>query len=396
MANLLRRWGPAAALLLAGAVAACGEDGGDGGTDPPPGDLALTINGGGNNVPDRYTSDLWVHGDRAYTGTYGSFGRDGNVGDVVKIWRLTASGAPELADSINVPDIGTVSDIEVSDDGSLLLFSAESFSAPGLYLYSLADPDQPVLLDQVVVSAGVHTATFGVIDGQRYIFAAKNAPAPALLIFDVSDGETMAPAATVPIPPNYGIHDTYVREGLAFVFAWNTGVIIYDVGNGVRGGSPAQPAEVSRLVTSDNGVAGGPQVHNGWWFHNAATGERRYLFIGQEGPAVVGAQSSGDIHVVDVSDLTAPREVAFFHLEGAGTHNFWMDEQAQILYAAYYDGGVVALDVSGVLEGDLSDRLISRIQPGGPDNTFVWGVQLSNGSLYASDMLSGLWQLRLE
>ena len=37
----------------------------------------------------------------------------------------------------------------------------------------------------------------------------------------------------MPIPPAYGIHDTYVRDGLAFVFAWNTGVIIYDVGNGI-------------------------------------------------------------------------------------------------------------------------------------------------------------------
>ena len=60
-----------------------------------------------------------------------------------------------------------------------------------------------------------------------------------------------------------------------------------------------------------------------------------------------------------------PAEVAFFRLEGAGTHNFWMDEERQILYAAYYNGGVVALDVSGTLSGDLADRLIDRIEPGG-------------------------------
>ena len=46
-------------------------------------------------------------------------------------------------------------------------------------------------------------------------------------------------------------------------------------------------------------------------------------------------------------DLAHPNEVASFHLDGAGTHNFWMDEDAQILYAAYYNQGVVALDVSG-------------------------------------------------
>jgi hypothetical protein len=211
----------------------------------------------------------------------------------------------------------------------------------------------------------------------------------------VTDPAGIVAAATVPIPPHYGIHDTYVRDGLAFVFAWDTGVIIYDVGNGIRGGSPTAPVEVSRLVT-EAGISERPAVHNGWWFHNPVTQEARYLFIGQEGPGLLGHEASGDIHVVDVSDLANPREVAGFSLAGAGAHNFWMDEAHQILYAAYYNGGVVALDVSGTLSGDLADRLIDRIEPGGNDNTYTWGVQLANGSLYASDMLSGLWQIAVE
>src|SRR4029077_4303108 len=66
---------------------------------------------------------------------------------------------------------------------------------------------------------------------------------------------------------------------------------------------------------------------------------------------------------------------------------------AQILYIAYYNAGVVALDVSGTLSGDLSPRGIDTLAPGGPGTTFTWGVQLTNGSLYASDMISGFWQL---
>ncbi len=224
----------------------------------------------------------------------------------------------------------------------------------------------------------------------------RTTPDPALKIYDVTDPAAISPVATVPIPPHYGIHDTYVRDGLAFVFAWDSGVIIYDVGNGFRGGSPSSPTEVSRLVTDDNGGAKSPAVHNGWWFHNPVTEEARYLFIGQEGPGVIGSEASGDIHVVDVSTIGAPQEVASFRLPGAGTHNFWMDEARQILYAAYYNGGVIALDVSGTLSGDLSDRLIDRIEPGGAGNTFTWGVMLANGSLYASDMLSGLWQIAVE
>jgi hypothetical protein len=381
-------------LAVAGAVAlvGCGGDGGGGPgpVDPPTGSLA--VRAGGNNVPDRYSSDLWVHGSWAYSGTWGS-SQSRAHGDAIKIWALDGSGAPSLADSIIIPSIGTVSDLQVSDDGAVLVASTELGGNNGLFVYDLSSPASPVLLDSALVSQGIHTATIADIGDQRYVFAARDPGDPALLVYDITDPSDIVLRTTVPVPPNYGIHDTFVRDGVAFVFAWNTGVIIYDVGGGGAGGSPASPIEISRLVTATDGVSGGPAVHNGWWFHNPVTGERRYLFIGQEGAGIVGSASSGDLHVVDVADLAHPLEVATFHLAGAGTHNFWMDEERQILYLAYYNGGVVALDVSGTLTGDLSSRLISQIRPGGAGNTYTWGVQLAGGSLYAIDMLSGLWQL---
>ncbi|HQR16940.1 MAG TPA: hypothetical protein PK948_01145 [Gemmatimonadales bacterium] len=369
------------ALLV---LAACG------GSDPgsPDSEPSLfTILAGGNNVPERYTSDLWVHGDYAYTGTWGFRQAQGNT---LKVWHLDASGAPTVVDSILTGNIGTVSDVEVSRDGTLLIFSAENGNGMGLHLYSLANAGHPAYIANYLVGTGLHTATFGYIGGKTYVFAAKNPANPALMIFEV-DAQSptpIAPVTTVPVPANYGHHDTFVRDGLAFVCAWNTGVRIYDVGNGVAGGTPQSPQLVSTIATA------GGEVHNAWWFHNPVTNEKRYLFVGQEGPGIVGASSSGDIHVVDVSNLASPVEVASYHLDGAGTHNFWMDEPRQILYAAYYNAGVVALDVSGTLAGDLADREISRIAPGGNGNTFTWGVMLHNGSVYASDMLSGLWQLR--
>jgi len=371
-----------------------GTGGDPGGVNPPPG-AAFTVLAGGNNVPERYSSDLWVHGSWAYTGTWGAAPRENNRGDVLKIWWLDPGGAPRLTDSIKISSVSTVSDVQVSDDGSVLVFSTERGANAGLFVYELTDPRAPTFRDSALVADGIHTATIADIAGRRYVFAARNPKDPALLIYDITDPASIALRAAVPIPPAYGIHDTYVRDGLAFVFAWNTGVIIYDVGNGILGGSPSQPVEVSRLLTADDGVAGGAAVHNGWWFHNPVRGENRYLFIGQEGAGLVGQASSGDLHVVDVFDLSHPKEVAHFHLDGAGTHNFWVDESRQILYMAYYNGGVVALDVSGQLIGDLSNRLIAEITPGGPGNTYTWGVQLSGGYLYAIDMLSGLWQLKV-
>lgn len=191
---------------------------------------------------------------------------------------------------------------------------------------------------------------------------------------------------------NYGVHDTFVRDGLAFVAAWNTGLLIYDVGNGRKGGSPENPQFVSSVVTSANGIQGGPAVHNAWWFHNPVTQEKRYLFIGQEGPSTVGGAASGDIHIVDVSNLDAPTEVGFIHVPGAGTHNFWMDEARQVLYAAYYNGGIIAVDVSGTLAGDISQRIMVQSQIAGAE-TYTWGVMLAGNTVYAADMGTGLWAL---
>src|SRR5690606_24800742 len=227
----------------------------------------------------------------------------------------------------------------------------------------------------------IRASAAGATGVATFTATATNSPAKAQLV------------AQVPIPPDYGIHDTHVRDGIAFVAAWNSGIWIYDVGGGSLGGSPSSPKLISKLVTPSNGVAGGPQVHNSWWFHNPANGQKRYLFVGQEGPATVGFNSSGDLHVVDVSNLAAPVAVASLRIGSAGVHNFWMDESRQVLFAAWYNGGVVAVDVSGTLTGDLSSRIIGQAFPGGVGNSFTWGVMLANGTLYAADMVNGFFAI---
>ena len=236
--------------------------------------------------------------------------------------------------------------------------------------------------------------TLGPFLGNQTVTASVDNGAATASFSAAATGGSISLVATVAMPTGATFHhDTFVRDGLAFVCAWNFGIRIYDVGNGVAGGSPANPVLVSSIITAANGVPGGVSVHNAWWFQNPANGQKKYLFVGQEGFGSVGNASSGDIHIVDVSNLAAPVEVGFIHVPNAGTHNFWMDESRQILYAAYYNGGVIAVDVSGSLAGDMSSRIIAQITPGGAQNTFVWGVALSNGTLYAIDMVSGFWAL---
>jgi hypothetical protein len=145
---------------------------------------SFSVVGGGNNVPERFTSDLWVQNGYGYTGGWGNRGTQ--PGNAVKIWQV-AGGAPVLVDSVITSGITTVSDVQVSADGKLLVFSAENGPNAGLHVYSLAaSPSHPVFLASYPVAQGIHTATVETIAGQTYVFAARNPASPALLIFDVT------------------------------------------------------------------------------------------------------------------------------------------------------------------------------------------------------------------
>ena len=389
---------PLVAMFLL--VAACG---GDKATKPdhPPDNITVL---GQGTVTDRFTAELNVRGNYAYTSTWGT--RNGIRGNAVKIWNV-AGNAPVLVDSLIIPSFdpnqptSTTGDIQVSDDGSLLFVATERFGG-SLVIYSLADPAKPTLITQFHTGdtdPGVHTAEIARVGGKLYGFLSIDpSPGPAkLVVVDLS-----TPSAPVQVLARQMgqpfVHDVFVRDSLLFTALWDGGVSIWDIG-GSRGGTPANPIFISNIVTT------GGEAHNVWWFNDPATGSKKYLFVGQEGPASLFNSSSGDIHVVDISDITHPVEVAGYRLANAGTHNFSVDEASGVLYAAYYNGGVRAFDIRGDLAqcaatARFSDnrcnfagtaREIGNALGGG--GKFIWGVQYVGDKLYASDMLGGLWKL---
>ena len=386
------------ALVLA--LGACRDSTPSVTTEPPlpTGDGYLSQQGLGR-VNDRYSAEVWVRGNIGYTTTWGT--RGARVGNAVKVWDV--SGAiPLLVDSLIVANAATLGDVQVSDDGSLLVVAVEYQPHGGLALYSLADPRKPLLVTQYTSTTlqwGVHTAEVARVRGRLYAFCAVDpgsAVEAKLVIVDITNPATPVEVSVLSIGYPF-VHDVFVRDGLLFTAEWYQGLGIYDIG--AQGGSPSNPQFVSRVRTV------GGQVHNVWWFHDPSTGAKRFAFVGEEGPGVVGSSSQGDIHVVDLTDLNHPREVAYYRVSGAGTHNFSMDEENGILYAAFYNAGVHALDVRGDLsvceesqrhaDGRCQLHLIAgrqkAIQASGVP-VFVWGVHYTGGAVYASDMLSGLFK----
>jgi hypothetical protein len=366
---------------------------------PPTGSQALVVLGEGV-VTDRYTGEIWVRGNVAYTTTWGPRQAPGNA---VNIWDVSGD-VPTLVNTVIVPNAATLGDVQTSDDGQLLIVATEYSPDGSIMIYSLADPVHPQLISRyatALTSPGVHTAEVQRVNGKLYAFLSVDPGGSSqarLVIVDLSN-PTAPTQVFTGVMGNPFVHDVYVRDGILITALWNQGITIWDIG-GVGAGSVANPIPLGSLVTV------GGEAHNVWWYHNAVTGEKRYAFVGQEGPASIGFSSTGDIHVVDVSNFAAPLEVAFFHLDGAGTHNFSIDESRGILYAAYYNGGVRAIDINGDLSScDAAHRSLDgrcdlasmgrEVANGLAEQqpVFVWGVQLSGGRVYASDMLNGIWKL---
>lgn len=332
-------------------------------------------------VTDRWTSDLWVYGDYAYTGTWSN--RGGVPGNTVYVWNISVPSAPVLTDSVIV-DASTTNDVKVRADGAIAVVTHEGSSdgLNGITLLDLTDPASPTVITRFTTSltGGVHNVW---IEGD-YVYAATDGS--GLQIIDVTTPATPAVVAAF-FAGSSSVHDVYVRDGLAFVSYWNAGLIILDVGNGIASGSPGDPVEVGRIVTA------GGQTHNAWYWPDAG-----YVFVGEE-----DFGTPGIIHVVDVADLANPIEVATFASPGATPHNFWLDESQGILYVGWYGNGVRAIDVSGTLLGQLErqGREIAglRYETGGAcvvsAATCTWAPQLHNGRIFVSDLNSGLWVLEV-
>ncbi|HXV17418.1 MAG TPA: hypothetical protein VD758_11605 [Gemmatimonadaceae bacterium] len=398
------------ALTGAGAVllfaAACGGPDSLTGPNPlltpTPFDLSLL---GQGSVTERVTAELWVNGNTAYTTTWGTRTTNGIAarGNAIKIWDIT-SAAPVLVDSVIVADATTLGDIQATADGRYLVVATETIGS--LVIYDIQDPRKPVQVSRFQnadVLNGVHTAEVQRVNGTLYAFLSidpRGTEKARLVILDLSN--PAAPSMVFSqVMGNPFVHDVFVRDGILMTALWNDGIAIFDIGGGGKGGTVANPVRLGGAQ-----IVGG-KAHNIFWYNDPRTGSKRFALVGEEGPGSIPTASVGDVHVIDVTDLSNPHEVAFYNVPGAGVHNFSADEDRGILYAAYYNGGVRALSIRGDLgtcktdqksgDGRCDLRKMNRELAKGPVGVtfpiYVWGVQFTGGKLYASDMVNGLFRL---
>lgn len=395
-------------LFLTAAVVALGCKGDGNGVGPDPLLTAtpfdITALGLGE-VNDRFTGELWVNGTTAYTTTWGT--RTLNDvqarGNAVKIWDVSST-SPSLVDSLIVSGATTLGDVQTTPDGRYLVVATEA--AGSIVIYDLENPRHPTQVTRFSntdIANGVHTSEVQKVGDKVYAFLCidpRGTDKARLVIVDITNPSTPVMVFSQIMGAPF-VHDVFVRDGILMTALWNDGMAIFDIGGGGHSGTVANPVLLGQVKTV------GGKVHNIFWYRDPLTGSKRFAFIGEEGPGVVPTSSIGDVHVVDVSDMANPREVAFYNVPGAGVHNFSADEQRGVLYAAYYNGGVRALSIRGDVgtcsadqmstDGRCDLRKMNRELAKGPvglsSPPYIWGVHFTNEQLYASDMTKGLLRL---
>ncbi|MEX0722239.1 MAG: hypothetical protein WD053_00095 [Gracilimonas sp.] len=355
---------------------------------------------GHGEVLDVHTSDLWVWEgvdgrDYAITGTWGASGD-------TYFWDVTDPANIVSIDTVRV-DARTVNDVKISEDGTIGVITREGASdrKNGMVVLDVSNPRDVKILSEYNegLTGGVHNAfiyedhVYAVNNGRRYD------------IINIEDPENPVTVGRFELEtPGHSIHDVWIEDGIAYSSNWSDGVVAVDIGSrdselADAGGSPENPVKLGSYAYPSG------RNHAAFPFKSQSTGDF-YVIAGDESfPYGLPTRNNpvaaaGWIHFVKFDGWNQPKEVARYQVPEAGTHNFWVIDD--ILYVAYYNGGLRIVDISGELMGNLYDqgREIAKFEPTHPDAIvpnapFTWGPQPYKGHIFISDWNSGLWSVKL-
>ena len=367
-------------------------------------------------MPDIQMSEEWIIGHHAYLST---------IADKLFVYDIADPANPKLLDTVKV-DARLINDISTTQDEKIGVFTREGASnrKNGIVFLDTTDASHLKVLSEytATVTGGVHSAY---VDG-HYVYLTDDATG-SMRVIDFQDAKHPKEVArfqvenptVVTLNTEMGsmssgryLHDLQVKDGIAYLAYWRDGLVILDVGNGMAGGSPENPKLISQYKFNHYELYG-----DGWLAGSHSVFRyKNYLFVGDEVfPAIFNIEDRDRIpvraicHVMDVSDIKHPKEVAQYEAPEGGSHNFWAAND--MLYEGYYSGGARVLDISGELRGDLyrQGREIARFWTGDskgyrPNLPFTWGGQPCsvtcdtpelNSLMYFNDIHSGLWITKL-
>lgn len=352
-------------------------------------------------------SEMWPFGKYLYVATFS---------DKLNVYDISDPKNPELTESLKI-DARSLPDFSLTPDGRIGVLTREGASnrQNGLLFLDTSDLAHPKTLATFAeVSGSIHSAF---IDG-NYVYLTDDATG-SMRVVDFSDAKNPKQVARweLELPTtktqsqqampgmssgSRHLHDIQVKEGLAYLAYWRDGLVILDVGAGLRGGSPENPKLVSQFRFNHADLYG-----KGWLAGSREVfRHKNYVFVGDEVIPAEFQQSSGRrigrgmLHVIDVSNIFAPHRVAEYVLPEGGAYNVWAE--GDWLAMGYYGGAGRVLDVSGELLGNLAeqDREIAQLQSSlligkSQEVPFTFGARIFGNYFFFNDLQTGIWITKL-
>ena len=352
-------------------------------------------------------AEVWPIGDVVYLST---------IAGAVYVYDISDPTTPELTDSMII-DARLLNDISTTADGRIGIIGREGASTRnnGIIFFDASDPRHPKVINEYTegLSGGTHSAFIY----DHYVFVTDDATGSLRIIdftdpmsprqiarWEIAREEIRAyPVDFLNITPARYLHDVYVKDGLAYLAYWRDGLVILDVGNGIKGGTIAEPRFVSQYRYNHSELYPPDYIAG----THAVFRYGDYVFLGDESYSGVMDLHSrerfatrGLLHVIDVNELEHPHKVAEYDPVEFGVHNLYAD--GDVLYIGAFNGGIRVLDISGELRGDLrrQGRVIGGLYTGSlagfrPNMALTWSAIPHNGYIFASDINTGLWVAQL-
>lgn len=187
----------------------------------------LTVAGRGERLATDVTTDVWAHGDYAYTGTFSTLCSDGTNESGIWVWDVENPTSPAKVGVIQSPVGSKANDVKVAamTSGDVLVLSNESCDGGpgGVEIYDVDDPTSPVHLAHVAVpdgnagyraalgleDSGIHNIFLWTRDGVDYMGLSAEYRFGNFKIYDITD-----PTAPVALS-SWGPEDAEFAEELA-------------------------------------------------------------------------------------------------------------------------------------------------------------------------------------
>ena len=230
----------------------------------------------------------------------------------------------------------------------------------GSFIAEITDPLHPKTVSFVEVTQGTHNGT--IHPSGNYLYNSNSdlitSFQPAIEVFDISNFAAPTKVKELPLPTRPGLgtesHDiSFKSDGTrAYSAALSQGVVINTE-------NPADPTIISSWM--DPAINVWHQMEP-YTTTDASGTERTFLIAEDEVAGAAGGPvcPSGGFHVYDATgDLeNAPEKVGYWNIDDVGfsgdaqgtctAHVFRIHQREQVMTAAFYNGGVRVVDLSGL------------------------------------------------